>query len=485
MSPDIWHRMCDAIEDPIFLHDPDYRVRFANHAYFKAAGMTPAEAVGKFYWEVFPRGDGPLPGCRATHEGGRSESSEEFTAGERRFLSRGFEVRDAQGTAQYSLHVLRDITAQRQAEDHVARIQRLYRTISRCNQVLVRAEDELALSGEMCRVLVEHGEFKSACAMLGPRAGHVVPAGWAGLNVEEARLVAEVGAQRAESIERDILGQGRPDLRRLEDENDPLLIETMTRLGVAASAALPFAANGDRLGVLWVGSERADCFAEDVIDLLTELVGDLAYGITNLRGRAERLGILEKLDHSLDHAVAAIAATVEMRDPYTAGHQRRVAQLAAAIATEMGLPGEQVDGLRMAGIVHDIGKVRVPAEILASPAKLSDAEFAIIRTHPLSGWEILKVIDFPWPVAEIVHQHHERLDGSGYPRGLKGEEILLEARILAVADVVEAMATHRPYRPGFGVFPALQEVTRNKGRFFDPAVVEACLRLFMERGYEL
>ncbi len=139
----------------------------------------------------------------------------------------------------------------------------------------------------------------------------------------------------------------------------------------------------------------------------------------------------------------------------------------------------------MAGVVHDIGKIHVPAEILSSPAKLSNAEFEIIKTHPQAGWEILKGIDFPWPVAEIVYQHHEKLDGSGYPRGLKGEELLLEARILTVADVVEAMASHRPYRPGFGIFPALQEISRQKGRIYDTAVVEACQRLFMEKNYEL
>jgi len=237
------------------------------------------------------------------------------------------------------------------------------------------------------------------------------------------------------------------------------------------------------LGALDIYSAEADAFAPDMIDLLTELAGDLAFGIGNLRVRAERMGILENLEHSLDNAVTAIAATVEMRDPYTAGHQRRVARLAVAIAREMGLPDDQVQGLRMAGVVHDIGKIHVPAEILSSPAKLSNAEFEIIKTHPLAGYEILKVIDFPWPVAEIVYQHHEKLDGSGYPRGLKGEEILLEARILTVADVVEAMTSHRPYRPGFGVFPALQEISRNKGKFYDAAAVEACLRIFMEQNF--
>lgn len=139
----------------------------------------------------------------------------------------------------------------------------------------------------------------------------------------------------------------------------------------------------------------------------------------------------------------------------------------------------------MACVVHDIGKIHVPAEILANPGKLTNAEFDIIKTHCLAGYEVLKEIDFAWPVAEIVYQHHEKLDGSGYPRGLKGDEILLEARILTVADVVEAMWSHRPYRPGFGIFPALQEISRNKGKLFDPRAVEACIRVFMEQSYEL
>jgi putative nucleotidyltransferase with HDIG domain len=243
--------------------------------------------------------------------------------------------------------------------------------------------------------------------------------------------------------------------------------------------------NGTMLGGLEIFAAETDAFAPDMIDLLAELAGDLAFGVGNLRARAERIGILEKLEQSLDHAVTAIAATVEMRDPYTAGHQRRVAQLAVAIAEEMGLDKDRVEGLRMAGVVHDIGKIHVPAEILSNPGKLTGAEFDIIKTHSQAGYEILKGIDFPWPVADIVWQHHEKLDGSGYPRGLKGEELLLEARILTVADVVEAMASHRPYRPGFGVFPSLREISRNKGKLYDERVAEACQRLFMEKGYEL
>lgn len=205
-----------------------------------------------------------------------------------------------------------------------------------------------------------------------------------------------------------------------------------------------------------------------------------------VRERTDALRANEmKLRTSLFDFISAMAATVEVRDPYTAGHQRRVADLATSIATEMALPRERVDGLHLAGVVHDFGKIQVPAEILSKPGRLSELEFAIIKQHPQTGHDILKGIDFPWPIAQTVLQHHERLDGSGYPQGLKGEAILLEARILAVADVVEAMMSHRPYRAGLGLEAALEEIGRNRGVRYDPDVVDACLRLFRERGYQL
>lgn len=191
----------------------------------------------------------------------------------------------------------------------------------------------------------------------------------------------------------------------------------------------------------------------------------------------------KKLRASLLDSIMALAATVELRDPYTAGHQRRVAQLAVAIAGELQLPAEQVEGIHLASVVHDVGKIRVPAEILSKPGRLSALEFDIIKEHPGNGYEILKSIDFPWPIAQMVLQHHERLDGSGYPQALKGDQILLEARIVAVADVVESMVSHRPYRPGLGIDAALEEIALNKGTLFDPLVVEACMRLFRERSF--
>jgi len=199
----------------------------------------------------------------------------------------------------------------------------------------------------------------------------------------------------------------------------------------------------------------------------------------------ERKENIERLRKALDGTVKAIASIVETRDPYTAGHQRRVGYLARAIAESMGLPKEQIEGLRIAAIIHDIGKISVPSEILSKPSKLTAIEFDLIKIHSQAGYDILKDIEFPWPVANIVYEHHERMNGSGYPRNLKGNEILLEGRILAVADVVEAMASHRPYRASLGIEKALEEIEKNKGILYDIAVIDTCIRLFRQKGFQI
>jgi putative nucleotidyltransferase with HDIG domain len=181
-----------------------------------------------------------------------------------------------------------------------------------------------------------------------------------------------------------------------------------------------------------------------------------------------------------------VATTLgEMRDPYTAGHQRRVAEIAVAIGAELGFDAHRQEGLRVAGYLHDIGKITIPAEILSKPGKLNALEYSLIQGHAQSSYDVLNGVQFPWPVAETARQHHERVDGSGYPQGLKGESILLEARIMGVADVIEAMSSHRPYRPGLGVDNALAEIERGRGRIYDAEVVDACLRLFREKGYTI
>lgn len=199
----------------------------------------------------------------------------------------------------------------------------------------------------------------------------------------------------------------------------------------------------------------------------------------------DRKESVERLRKALGSTVQAISMAVELKDPYTAGHQRRTADLARAIATEMGLSADRLDFIRIAATIHDIGKIALPAEILSKPTKLSEIEFSLIKTHSQQGYDILKGIDFPWSVADVILQHHERMDGSGYPGGLKGDEILPEAKILSVADVVEAIASHRPYRPAYSIEAALDEIEKNKGVLYEAEVVDACLRLFRERQYQL
>ncbi len=192
-----------------------------------------------------------------------------------------------------------------------------------------------------------------------------------------------------------------------------------------------------------------------------------------------------ELQEGFHGIIQAISQVLESRDPYTAGHQQRVSELALALSHELDCPPEQRTGLYYAGMIHDLGKIAVPAEILSKPTRLSEIEFGLIKNHSQAGYDMLKNIQFPWPIADVVLQHHERIDGSGYPQGLQGDTILLEARILAVADVVEAMSSHRPYRPGLGIEAALEQIEQGRGKLYDPDVVDACLWLFREKGFGL
>ena len=202
------------------------------------------------------------------------------------------------------------------------------------------------------------------------------------------------------------------------------------------------------------------------------------------RAEEELRDSLKKLRTAMESIVGALVLAIEKKDPYTSGHQKRVATFASAIAKEMGLPQDQIDGVRMAAMIHDIGKNAIPGQILSKPAKLTDLEMEMIKEHPQIGYDIIKGIEFPWPVAQMVLQHHERIDGSGYPQGLLGDAIYLGAKILGVADVVEAMASHRPYRASLGLEKAMEEISKNSGILYDPDVVDAGLKLIREKGFE-
>ena len=256
-------------------------------------------------------------------------------------------------------------------------------------------------------------------------------------------------------------------------------------VSMRSAILVPLRSEGEIIGVFQVQSRQTKAFTHDDMDLLHGLANVAAIALRNVQLVKQSTTQAQTLQRAFDGIVRTVSAAVETRDPYTAGHQQRVASLAVAIAKQLGLGEHVVEGVRVAGLVHDIGKLGIPAEILAKPGALSDVEFEIIKAHSEVAYHILESIEFPWPVAEAVYQHHERIDGSGYPRGLVGDAVSMEARIIGVADVVEAMASHRPYRPAVGLDKALEVIESCQGTLFDARVVDACVQLFRERDYQL
>ena len=276
---------------------------------------------------------------------------------------------------------------------------------------------------------------------------------------------------------------GRPMLDLIAPEHHALVQNNLREraAGIAQSARYHFDGirrDGSRVTL----GAHATLGAYDGRPVLITTVQDVT---ELLRAQQEIERTVAKLQRAVQSTIEVVSTIGELRDPYTHGHERRVGEIATAMASEMGLSADQVEGIRVAGYLHDVGKIGVPAEILAKPSRLSKAEFDLVKQHAQQSYDILKGVDFPWPVAEAALSHHERLDGSGYPRGLKNGEIILEARILAVADTVEAMASHRPYRPGLGIDKALEEIARGRATVYDPDVADACLRLFRDKGYSL
>ena len=380
------------------------------------------------------------------------------------------------------------------ASDELFRVNRSLRVLSAGNKSLLFAKTEQELLERICRDIVEVGGYLAA---------------WIGFSGPEhdkyLRTMASYSKTEDEShkIDWNKAGNGMEPVITAVREDRVLVIndtshesvhrhlgEQAAKFGYRSIIILPLHLEGTPFGALILTAYRENEFGDAQVEYLKETASDTSFGIEMLRTKQDRnrLALLGEhhemmLRNGLEDALQAIAMTIEMRDPYTAGHQRRVAALAMVLATDLGLSDEEAHAIYLASIVHDIGKVKVPAEILVRPGKLTEMEFVLVRNHVVSSYEILKGIKFPWPIADMVHQHHERLDGTGYPLGLKGGEILFGARIMAVADVVEAMASHRPYRPGLGMEVALGEIKKGRGSLYDTAVVDACLKLFQEERF--
>lgn len=383
---------------------------------------------------------------------------------------------------------------QQQQREH-EQTHRTLRTLSTCNTTLIRARSEDELLESLCQAMAHQedlalawiGYGKSGCGDLQSKAA----AGPDQHFVEDIlRPCQDTGADHCPAGES--LAQDRTlvcnDLNA-EDCHIHWRREAV-RHGLLANLSVPIRVNGEAIGSLNIFAKQRGFFSRDKIRLFEELAADIGYGIRSLRTEQQKQAYWQgqeqiklKLQDVLQDTIEAITRAVEKRDPYTAGHQRRVAELAAAIGALMGMDESRLEGLRLGALIHDVGKIYIPAEILNRPGRLSEHEFGLIKTHTEVGYDIIKDVDFPWPVAQMVVQHHERMDGSGYPRGLVGEQIILEARILAVADVVEAITAHRPYRPALGIEEGLREITAHRGQRYDPEVVDACVALIRRDGF--
>jgi PAS domain S-box-containing protein len=500
-SLDLLKSVLEHVPVRVFWKDAELRYLGCNTAFAHDAGMSnPEELIGKDDFQMGWREQAEL--YRADDKRVIDSSvpklgyEEPQTAPDGRVIwlrTSKVPLRAADGKVFGMLGIYEDITERKRAETVLQHTTRALATLSEVNRALVHATDEHELMLSVCRAIVSQRRYRIA---------------WVGyLEYDEAKIIRPIAQAGEEGYLEEAgpvmwadteLGQG-PSGRAarsgqtqvsqnfLADEHIRPWRNAAIKYGLQSGISLPLINEGKVFGVLSIYAEQSDAFNVEETRLLEQMAGDLAFGVQSLHTRRERDLALEQIQRhltqlrdNLEGTIKAISSIVEMRDPYTAGHEKRVAELAAAIARELGLSDERVYGLRLAGDVHDLGKIKIPAEILSKPGRLTDIEYDLIKVHPQAGYDILKDIDFPWPIAQTVLQHHERMDGSGYPQGLKGEQIIIEARIMGAADVVEAMHSHRPYRPGLGLEVAFNEIRRGRGIIYDEAIVDACLKLFQE-----
>ena len=505
-SRDLLRSVVENIPLRVFWKDRELRYLGCNTAFARDAGMhNPKELYGKDDYQMGWKDVAELYRAddKAVMDSGEAKLGYEepqTTPDGRTFWLRTSKVplRKASGEVSGMLGIYQDITDERRAQDALGHLNRALKTLSAVNHSLVHAVDEQQLCQAVCRVAVEVGDYLHAwvgyaqsdeAKSVKVMASHAVKPGYA-----ESIHVSWGDVPEGQGPAGTAIRTGKTQhTQNIAD--DPIMqpwCEKALAYGYQSCIALPLMENDQAFGVLTIYASEPNAFNKAEIALLEEMAGDLGYGIhmqhigtERDQSRTEHQQALEQLGKGLEETVQAIAATVEKRDPYTAGHQRRVGELAQAIAVEMGLPEKQIKGIHLAATIHDLGKIHIPAEILSKPGKLTEVEYKLIQQHPQTGYDILKDVSFPWPIAEIILQHHERLDGSGYPQGLKGEQILPEAKIMAVADVVEAMSSHRPYRPGLGLELGLKEIEGKRGKLYEPKVVDACLRLFRDQGYKM
>ena len=439
-----WRTTFDAIKDAVCLLDPGGRILQCNRAMMNLTGKSFDTIIDHPCWEILHGASQPREDCPFLRMKQTLQREESIMSLQNRWLKETVDpILDEAGTIVGGVHLVSDITGAKKAEADLRESEARFRAIF--DQAAVGVALVETSSGRFLKVNQKY------CDILGLTADEMTATTFMAITHPDD---LQVGRKDSEKLRDGLIRNFTIEKRYCHKDGSPVWVSlTVSAMQEEFGAPSPY-----HIAVVQDITQRR--WAEIEV----------------------RQG-LDKLHQALSGTVWALANTVKIKDPYTAGHQRRVAQLACAISREMGWPLDQVEGMHVLSFLHDIGKIAVPAEILSRPGKISDIEFNLIRAHPKVGYNILKDIEFPWPVAQAVLQHHERLDGSGYPAGLTEVEIIHEAKILAVADVVEAMASHRPYRPALGIDVALEEISEHKGNLFDYEAVEACLRLFREKDF--
>ncbi len=470
-----------------------YRVLLKNtHSVFIACNrlladdlaLTPAELVGKCDTDFFPAElaqryrDDDLKVMAS----GTTQRHEEpyLKGGEDRWLSTTkFPLRDELGDVIGVGVFFDDITEKKQQQERLQQYTWTLEAISRAHHAMLRHENEQTLLQEICDAITFDGRF-SLVTVLQEAA-------------DQRALQVRAQAGNAVWFANDDWLTRDPALHHIIREgsrcNEVLATElTHHSTTLRTRLLLPLQWHPTLRGGLLIHSEQAQAFTDEEVHLFSQLADYLAYGLqarntqqAYLAAQRDKVLHARQLELALEDALGAIAAVLEQRDPYTAGHQKHVATLALAIGRELALNDKQLRGLYLGAMVHDIGKIQVPTDILTKPGRLTPQEFNLVKEHPTAGYQVLKDIALPWPIARMIHQHHEFIDGSGYPAGLKGDEILLEARILTVADIVESMSSDRPYRAALGIPQARAHIIDLRGTKLDAAVVDACLRI-LDRG---
>jgi len=468
--------------------EEDKTISMVNTQSEKMYGYSKEEIENKMKWTDFVIPE-DLERMKKYHIARRKSGGKAPTEYEFRLIDKKGNIKDIflkigmiPGTKK-SVASLIDITERKQAEEKIKHLNLVLRAIRSVNQLITKEKNRERLLKGACNNLIETRGYHSAWIALLNEGGKLETYAEAGLGNEFLPIVEILKEGKLIFCGQKALKQ--QGVVTIKDPASTCPECPLIKLH-PDQRAMTIRLEHDKkvYGFMSVSIPTHLADNQEEQSLFKEVAGDIAFSIHNIELDEERKQAEKKLKKTMDAAIDTMSRIIEAKDPYTSGHQHRVCQLATRIAQEMKLSKDMIEGIRIASLIHDIGKIGLPAEILSKPTKLTDIEFNLIKGHSQIGYDILKSIDFSYPIAEIVLQHHERLDGSGYPNNLKAGKILLEAKIIGVADVVEAMSSHRPYRPARGTDKALEEISQNRGILYDPEVVDACLKLFKEKGFK-